>query len=92
MYRLSHELRGWVHRHEAERTRSRRMSNNQQKEQTVQVHLWKHLYFVAEVGREGGKIRSSGPEDQKIKCVYWGMDKILIPYYRIPISVPLLFR
>ncbi|XP_034265683.1 cyclic AMP-dependent transcription factor ATF-6 alpha isoform X2 [Pantherophis guttatus] len=35
--RLSHELRGWVHRHEAERTRSRRMSNNQQqKEQTVQ--------------------------------------------------------
>ncbi|XP_044295044.1 cyclic AMP-dependent transcription factor ATF-6 alpha isoform X2 [Varanus komodoensis] len=28
--RLSHELRGWVHRHEAERTRSRRMSHQQQ--------------------------------------------------------------
>ncbi|XP_054836900.1 cyclic AMP-dependent transcription factor ATF-6 alpha isoform X2 [Eublepharis macularius] len=28
--RLSHELRGWVHRHEAERTRSRRVSNSQQ--------------------------------------------------------------
>ncbi|XP_062989864.1 cyclic AMP-dependent transcription factor ATF-6 alpha isoform X2 [Elgaria multicarinata webbii] len=35
--RLSHELRGWVHRHEAERTRSRRMSNNHQpKAQVVQ--------------------------------------------------------
>ncbi|KAJ7332409.1 hypothetical protein JRQ81_014589, partial [Phrynocephalus forsythii] len=34
---LRHELRGWVHRHEAERTRSRRMSkNHQQKDQTVQ--------------------------------------------------------
>lgn len=50
MNRLSHELRGWVHRHEAERTRSRRMSNNQQqKEQTVQVGLCNHLYFVAAV-------------------------------------------
>ncbi|XP_060088430.1 cyclic AMP-dependent transcription factor ATF-6 alpha [Heteronotia binoei] len=27
--RLSHELRGWVHRHEAERTRSRRVSSSQ---------------------------------------------------------------
>ncbi|XP_061440180.1 cyclic AMP-dependent transcription factor ATF-6 alpha isoform X2 [Rhineura floridana] len=35
--RLSHELRGWVHRHEAERTRSRRVSNSQQqKAQTIQ--------------------------------------------------------
>ncbi|XP_019342106.1 cyclic AMP-dependent transcription factor ATF-6 alpha isoform X2 [Alligator mississippiensis] len=35
--RLNHELRGWVHRHEVERTRSRRMSKNQQqKAQVVQ--------------------------------------------------------
>ncbi|XP_025050165.1 cyclic AMP-dependent transcription factor ATF-6 alpha [Alligator sinensis] len=35
--RLNHELRGWVHRHEVERTRSRRLSKNQQqKTQVVQ--------------------------------------------------------
>ncbi|XP_065411834.1 cyclic AMP-dependent transcription factor ATF-6 alpha isoform X13 [Chrysemys picta bellii] len=33
--RLNHELRGWVHRHEVERTRSRRMSNNQQQKTRV---------------------------------------------------------
>ncbi|XP_067388615.1 cyclic AMP-dependent transcription factor ATF-6 alpha isoform X2 [Emydura macquarii macquarii] len=35
--RLNHELRGWVHRYEVERTKSRRMSNNQpQKTRVVQ--------------------------------------------------------
>ncbi|NXS51643.1 ATF6A factor, partial [Brachypteracias leptosomus] len=33
--RLNHELRGWVHRHEAERTRSRRLSNTQQQKARV---------------------------------------------------------
>ncbi|CAM5133942.1 unnamed protein product [Eretmochelys imbricata] len=33
--RLNHELRGWVHRHEVERTRSRRMSDNQQQKTRV---------------------------------------------------------
>ncbi|NWV43410.1 ATF6A factor, partial [Grantiella picta] len=33
--RLTHELRGWVHRHEVERTRSRRLSNTQQQKARV---------------------------------------------------------
>ncbi|NXN18915.1 ATF6A factor, partial [Indicator maculatus] len=33
--RLNHELRGWVHRHEVERTRSRRLSNSQQQKARV---------------------------------------------------------
>ncbi|XP_073212316.1 cyclic AMP-dependent transcription factor ATF-6 alpha isoform X5 [Lepidochelys kempii] len=33
--RLNHELRGWVHRHEVERTKSRRMSDNQQQKTRV---------------------------------------------------------
>ncbi|NXH50170.1 ATF6A factor, partial [Dicaeum eximium] len=38
--RLTHELRGWVHRHEVERTRSRRMSNSQQQRaRDLQVSL-----------------------------------------------------
>ncbi|XP_008939554.1 PREDICTED: cyclic AMP-dependent transcription factor ATF-6 alpha, partial [Merops nubicus] len=40
--RLNHELRGWVHRHEVERTRSRRRSNNhQQKARVMQSSLSK---------------------------------------------------
>ncbi|NXU41119.1 ATF6A factor, partial [Drymodes brunneopygia] len=33
--RLTHELRGWVHRHEVERTRSQRLSNSQQQRARV---------------------------------------------------------
>ncbi|XP_042660701.1 cyclic AMP-dependent transcription factor ATF-6 alpha isoform X2 [Tyto alba] len=33
--RLNHELRGWVHRHEVERTRSRRLSKHQQQKARV---------------------------------------------------------
>ncbi|NXW05264.1 ATF6A factor, partial [Fregetta grallaria] len=39
--RLNHELRGWVHRHEVERTRSRRLSNNQQQKARVMQQFFK---------------------------------------------------
>ncbi|KAG9351109.1 hypothetical protein JZ751_024999 [Albula glossodonta] len=33
--KMAHELRGWVHRHEVERTKSRRMTNSQHKTKTI---------------------------------------------------------
>lgn len=40
--RLSHELRGWVHRHEVQRTKLRRTSNDHYKTQSVQKPEEKH--------------------------------------------------
>lgn len=34
---MAHELRGWVHRHEVEQTRSRRMNNNHQHKPTTTI-------------------------------------------------------
>ncbi|XP_032082250.1 cyclic AMP-dependent transcription factor ATF-6 alpha isoform X3 [Thamnophis elegans] len=63
--RLSHELRGWVHRHEAERTRSRRMSNNQQqKEQTVQSASGKNSELMTLPYTDNSVGRNSGSELQ----------------------------
>ncbi|XP_070602864.1 cyclic AMP-dependent transcription factor ATF-6 alpha isoform X3 [Erythrolamprus reginae] len=63
--RLSHELRGWVHRHEAERTRSRRMSNNQQqKEQTVQSSSGKNSELMTLPYTDNSVGRNSGSELQ----------------------------
>ncbi|XP_026559159.1 cyclic AMP-dependent transcription factor ATF-6 alpha isoform X3 [Pseudonaja textilis] len=63
--RLSHELRGWVHRHEAERTRSRRLSNNQQqKEQTVQSSSGKNSELMALSYTDNSVGRNSGSELQ----------------------------
>ncbi|XP_051954713.1 cyclic AMP-dependent transcription factor ATF-6 alpha-like [Xyrauchen texanus] len=33
--KIAHDLRGWVHRHEVERTKTRRMSNNQHRGRTI---------------------------------------------------------
>lgn len=39
LFRLNHELRWWVHRHEVERTKSRRTANHQHKARVLQVRL-----------------------------------------------------
>ncbi|XP_077188683.1 cyclic AMP-dependent transcription factor ATF-6 alpha [Paroedura picta] len=61
--RLSHELRGWVHRHEAERTRSRRGSNSQQQKapaipnssgQNANSELMAIPYTDTSVGKNSG--------------------------------------
>lgn len=66
--KITHELRGWVHRHEVERTKTRRISNIQHRGRTV-------LVLIAQSGIlpcisttlktfRSGKI--SGPEDQLV--------------------------
>ncbi|KAG7283650.1 hypothetical protein CRUP_020423 [Coryphaenoides rupestris] len=55
--KLIHELRGWVHRHEVEQTKSRRLSNSQQKPtRTILVYYAPHRTysdFFDEINRRG---------------------------------------
>ncbi|XP_003219889.2 cyclic AMP-dependent transcription factor ATF-6 alpha [Anolis carolinensis] len=64
--RLSHELRGWVHRHEAERSRSRKMSKDlEQKAQTVQNPSGKIANSeLMALPYTGGSVGNSGNELQ----------------------------
>ncbi|XP_023595785.1 cyclic AMP-dependent transcription factor ATF-6 alpha isoform X2 [Trichechus manatus latirostris] len=64
--RLNHELRGWVHRHEVERTKSRRMTNNQQKTRILQGTLEQgsNSQLMAVQYTETTSIRNSGSELQ----------------------------
>ncbi|XP_044884725.1 cyclic AMP-dependent transcription factor ATF-6 alpha isoform X1 [Mauremys mutica] len=65
--RLNHELRGWVHRHEVERTRSRRMSENQQqKTQVVQSSTGENAdsQLIAMPNTDPSISRNSGNELQ----------------------------
>lgn len=64
--RLNHELRGWVHRHEVERTKSRRMTNNQQKTRILQGALEQgsSSQLMAVQYTETTSIRNSGNELQ----------------------------
>ncbi|KAM9130007.1 cyclic AMP-dependent transcription factor ATF-6 alpha isoform 3-T4 [Pangshura tecta] len=69
--RLNHELRGWIHRHEVERTRSRRMSENQQqKTQVVQSSTGENAdsQLIAMPNTDTSISRNSGNELQ----VYYG--------------------
>ncbi|XP_074077942.1 cyclic AMP-dependent transcription factor ATF-6 alpha isoform X2 [Macrotis lagotis] len=65
--RLNHELRGWVHRHEVERTKSRRMSNSQQQKTRVLQNSLEHgsnSQLMAVQYTETTSIRNSGSELQ----------------------------
>ncbi|ELK16356.1 Cyclic AMP-dependent transcription factor ATF-6 alpha [Pteropus alecto] len=58
---LNHELRGWVHRHEVERTKSRRMTNSELKTRILQDS---GSQLVAVQYTETTSIRNSGRELQ----------------------------
>ncbi|XP_074122545.1 cyclic AMP-dependent transcription factor ATF-6 alpha isoform X2 [Sminthopsis crassicaudata] len=65
--RLNHELRGWVHRHEVERTKSRRMSNSQQQKTRVLQNSLEHgsnSQLMAVQYTETTSIRNPGSELQ----------------------------
>ncbi|XP_053770403.1 cyclic AMP-dependent transcription factor ATF-6 alpha [Desmodus rotundus] len=64
--RLNHELRWWVHRHEVERTKSRRVTNHQHKARVLQGALQQGLpsQLLAVQYTETTDIRKAGNELQ----------------------------
>lgn len=67
IFRLNHELRGWVHRHEVERTRSRRKSNNRhQKARVMQVS---RILLVSQYHNRINKHLSTKSVDSSHQCL-----------------------
>ncbi|XP_058611790.1 cyclic AMP-dependent transcription factor ATF-6 alpha isoform X2 [Onychostoma macrolepis] len=63
--KITHELRGWVHRHEVERTKSRRLSNTQHRGRTILVPIAQSgvLPCISTTLKTFRSGKISGPED-----------------------------